>query len=75
MYTIFTKENCTYCIMAKKLLDERGEQWVAFDVYQDDNLSKLTEKLGRQPKTVPQIWSPDNTYIGGFEELKALLYT
>ena len=67
---IYTSTICPYCIMAKRLLDNKGAS------YQEINIDKqpvMREKMMRETKrrTVPQIYIGDQ-HIGGFDELYAL---
>ena len=67
---VYSSSYCPYCLNAEKLLSEKG-----FDVTQKilvdeepTELKKMIKLTGK--RTVPQIFI-DNTYIGGFEELRA----
>lgn len=68
---VYTKETCPYCVMAKKLLAEKGVQNIEeiridLDPAQRD---KMIERSGRM--TVPQIFIGE-THVGGFDDLKKL---
>ncbi len=68
---VYTKETCPYCVMAKKLLAEKGVQNIEeiridLDPSQRD---KMIERSGRM--TVPQIFIGE-THVGGFDDLKKL---
>ena len=68
---IYTKENCPYCVMAKKLLEHKGitnirEIKIDVDAASRDKMIDIT---GR--RTVPQIFIGD-THVGGFDDLSAL---
>ena len=67
---MYSSSYCPFCTNAERLLEEKG-----FDVTQkilideDPNeLQKMMKLTGK--RTVPQIFI-DNTYIGGFDELRA----
>ena len=67
---MYSSSYCPFCTNAERLLEEKG-----FDVTQkilideDPNeLKKMMKLTGK--RTVPQIFI-DNTYIGGFDELRA----
>ncbi|MBY0380114.1 MAG: glutaredoxin 3 [Burkholderiales bacterium] len=69
--TIYSKQTCPYCDMAKKLLKEKGvvifnEIRIDLDLAQKD---KMIERTNR--RTVPQIFIGDN-HVGGFDELAKL---
>ncbi len=67
---MYSSSYCPFCTNAERLLEEKG-----FDITQkilideDPNeLEKMMKLTGK--RTVPQIFI-DNTYIGGFDELRA----
>ncbi len=68
---IYSKSWCPYCRMAKRLLEEKGQEFVEFDVERD--AGKLDEMLDRSQGrwTVPEIFI-DGDLIGGFDDLRAL---
>ncbi len=68
---IYSKSWCPYCRMAKRLLEEKGQEFVEFDVELD--AGKLDEMLERSQGrwTVPEIFI-DGDLIGGFDDLRAL---
>lgn len=70
-YVMLTQKGCKYCILAEDLLKEHGHTVDKYDV-QDPSMSLLVKMLIRS-KTVPQIFAPDGSYIGGYTELKELL--
>lgn len=68
---IYTKDNCTYCIQAKKLIESKG--WSYTENYIDDStrdllIEELTTRIGATPRTVPQIFI-DDQLVGGYTEL------
>ena len=68
--TVYTKETCPYCQMAKRLLASKGQTWTAIDVERDpERRQEMIERSGR--RTVPQIFIGDE-HVGGFDELSAL---
>jgi glutaredoxin 3 len=68
--TVYTKENCPYCVRAKRLLEKKGVAFEEIGVEGDDALrSWLVEKSGQM--TVPQIFVGDRA-LGGFSDLDAL---
>lgn len=67
---IYTTRTCPYCIMAKRLLFQKGVSYREIPVDADPGLrQKLIELTDR--RTVPQIFIGDY-HVGGFEELYAL---
>jgi glutaredoxin 3 len=71
--TIYTKDNCTFCVQAKTLMKIRGIEWEELNMQKIPSmrteLMEKCEKINVLPRTVPQIWL-DDTYVGGFQELK-----
>jgi glutaredoxin 3 len=66
--TVWSKDQCPFCVQAKALLESKG-----IDI-EERNVSKTWTKeqlLEAVPtaRTLPQIFLDDN-YIGGFQELK-----
>ncbi len=70
---IYTKDNCTFCVQAKTLMKIRGIEWEELNMQKvpamRDELMEKCEKINVLPRTVPQIWI-DDSYVGGFQELK-----
>lgn len=68
---VYSKSWCPFCRMAKRLLEEKGREFVEFDVELDP--AKYDEMLERSQGrwTVPEIFI-DGELIGGFDELRAL---
>jgi glutaredoxin 3 len=68
--TLYTTGWCGYCVLAKKLLDERGLEYEEINL--DDEPAfrqKLFDLTGRW--TVPQVLIDDHP-IGGYVELYRL---
>lgn len=71
-YTIYTKYDCSYCLKAKKLLDD--DKFTYTTIYCDDILSNnRIEFLNfmsqyTEQKTFPFIFY-NGTFIGGYTEL------
>lgn len=68
---VYSKETCPYCVMAKKLLSEKGvteiqEIRIDLDPVARDNMIEITGRM-----TVPQIFIGD-THVGGFDDLAKL---
>lgn len=69
--TIYTKFGCGYCYRAKRLLDDKGVDYVEHDITFGGE--KRTEMMARAPmaQTVPQIFIGDR-HVGGSDDLAAL---
>ena len=68
---VWSKPGCPYCVMAKKILEQKGydvdERVIGFGW----NAEQLFEAVPNA-KTVPQIFL-DNEYIGGYDNLQTHL--
>lgn len=68
--TVYTKQNCPYCVRAKRLLEKKGVAFEEISVEGRDELRTwLAEKTGQL--TVPQIFAGERS-LGGFSDLDAL---
>lgn len=67
---IYTTKICPYCVMAKRLLNQKG---VSYEEINVDNDPQLREEMMRKTnrRTVPQIYIGE-LHVGGFNELYAL---
>lgn len=67
---VYTKDNCPFCVRAKRLLEKKGVEFDEVDVEHNDALRAwLVERSGQ--RTVPQIFVGDRS-LGGFTDLDAL---
>jgi glutaredoxin 3 len=68
--TVYSKQNCAFCVRAKRLLEKKGVAYEEIDVEAKDDLRIwLAETTGQ--KTVPQIFAGERS-LGGFSDLEAL---
>jgi len=68
---IYTSMLCGYCHAAKRLLKDRGAEFIEYDVGSDyEKRAKMAERSGGRT-TVPQIFI-DGTHVGGCDELYAM---
>lgn len=70
MYFILTKPDCTHCDRAKKLLKDKGEEYLSWEYNVHPVIPKLMKKSGLH--TVPQIWH-DHIFVGGADDLAKYL--
>jgi glutaredoxin 3 len=68
--TVYTKANCSYCVLAKDLLKARHIAFEEIRIDLDDSKRDEMMKLSNR-RTVPQIFINDQS-IGGFDDLAAL---
>jgi len=67
---LYSKEDCPYCDMAKRLLVAKGQRWTEIDVEAEPARRDEMIERSRQ-RTVPQIWIGER-HVGGFDDLSAL---
>jgi glutaredoxin 3 len=68
--TVYTKQNCPFCVRAKHLLAKKGVPYEEISVEGKDDLRVwLAETTGQ--KTVPQIFAGDRP-LGGYSDVAAL---
>lgn len=71
MWIVITRNQCNFCDVAKELLKDKG--YIEYNI-QSDSSKWLLHLLKRSSiTTVPQIFEPDGTYVGGCTELKEKL--
>ena len=68
---LYTTPYCGYCRAAKRLLGQKGHDFIEIDVSADPCLraEMIARSAGR--RTVPQIFI-DGTHVGGYTELAQL---
>jgi glutaredoxin 3 len=68
---IYTKTTCPYCVMAKRLLESKGQTWTEINLdHEPDRLDEMLERSGGR-RTVPEIFI-DGELVGGYDDLAAL---
>lgn len=73
MYVIITRDQCTFCDTAKALLRSNNQQYVEYNVQSPSSKWVLTLMKKCDMRTVPQIFKPDGTHVGGCKELEEFL--
>lgn len=68
-FSMYTKDNCAYCVAAKNLLKSKGLVWMEHDVGKNQDNLDFLKRLVPGVRTVPQIFV-DDKHIGGFEQLQ-----
>ena len=67
---MYLKQSCPFCVMAKRLLAGKGQEWIEIDIQANpERRAEMVERSGRF--TVPQIFIGDQ-HIGGFDDLSVL---
>jgi len=70
MYTIYTQSPCSFCLMAKDLLQKNRIEFMEISLDYDESARKLLKEMGYN--TVPQIFDEEQ-HIGGYNDLKLKL--
>ena len=73
MYTVITRNQCSFCDTAKALLKGAGQGYTEYNVQSASSKWVLTLMKQAGLKTVPQVFSSDGSHIGGYTELKQLI--
>jgi glutaredoxin 3 len=68
---IYTSPFCGYCYRAKKLLSEKGMEFIEFDVTADSSKRDEMVERARGSTPGPPIFI-DGHHVGGCDELHAL---
>jgi len=68
---IYTGPLCNYCSAAKHLLKKKKINYTEFDIGVDSLKRQEMQEKTNGARTIPQIFIGD-TYVGGYNELKAL---
>ena len=68
--TVYTKQNCPYCVRAKHLLAKKGVPFEEISVEGKDDLRVWLMEANGQ-RTVPQIFAGERS-LGGYTDLAAL---
>ena len=73
---IYGKPNCQYCEKAKMLCQIKSVDFQYLAAGRDYNIEELSTQVGHEVRTVPQIFiekDEERKYIGGYEDLRAVL--
>ncbi|QLF81482.1 thioredoxin [Escherichia phage vB_EcoM_FB] len=71
---------CVFCDNAKRLLDVKKQPYEFINVmpekgvFDDEKIAQLLAALGHESQiglTMPQVFAPDGSHIGGFDQLRA----
>lgn len=71
MYTVYSKENCQYCEMAKKLLEANLQSYTEIRIGRDISVDEFKSKYPYE-RTAPLVLK-DGQRIGGFRDLEEFL--
>ena len=68
---IYTGPFCNFCSAAKHLLNKKKVNYTEFNIATDQSKMQEMQERTKGARTIPQIFIGD-TYVGGYNELKAL---
>jgi glutaredoxin 3 len=71
MLTVYSKNNCPFCVQAKNLLKNKNIEFQEIKI--DENVDAKEFILGQGHRTVPQIYKNGKLFVeGGFQGLSNL---
>lgn len=73
MYVVITRDQCNFCDQAKALLKVNNKPFVEYNIQSDSSRWVLYLLKRSSITTVPQVFSPRGSYIGGYQDLKEYL--
>ena len=73
MWVVISRNQCNFCDTAKALLRGQGLPYTEYNVQSPSSKWVLTLIKQAGHTTVPQIFKPDGTHIGGYTELEEYL--
>lgn len=72
-FVVLGMDNCDWCTKVTKLIKEMGYEVEYKNLSEAPNLWLYSFMKQAKLKTVPQVFSPKGSYLGGYEETKAYL--
>ena len=73
MWTLISRDQCNFCDTAKALLKEASIPYVEYNIQSKSSKWVLSLLKKSTINTVPQLFKPDGTHLGGLLELKEYL--
>jgi glutaredoxin len=67
MLTVYSKNNCPYCVRAKQLLESKGVEYTEVNIEKDPESRQMLVDKGL--RSVPQIFHGYELIPGGFDGL------
>jgi len=67
MLTIYSKNNCPFCVQAKQLLESKGVEYTEVNIEHDPEARQMLVDKGL--RSVPQIFHGYEIIPGGFQGL------
>ena len=66
--TVYTKQNCVYCVKAKSLLKGLGLTWTEKKLEEFSSVDEMIKDIGKKVRAMPQI-KIDGELVGGYNQL------
>lgn len=73
MWVVISRDQCNFCDTAKALLGGKDLPYTEYNVQSPSSKWVLTLIKQAGHTTVPQIFKPDGSHLGGYTELKEFL--
>lgn len=70
-WKVYSRDGCIFCDAAMEYLEKKGIQYEEIKVPGNEEATRLF-KMNRF-KTVPQIFTDKDVYVGGYQDLKKRL--
>lgn len=67
MLTVYSKNNCPFCVQAKRLLESKNVPFTEINI--EDNPDSRQMLLDKGLRSVPQIFVDEELVPGGFQGL------
>lgn len=62
MYTVYSSDNCPFCVKLKNFMDMKGVTYKVVDVKEDELALAYLRSSGY--RTIPQVFSSDGEHVG-----------
>ena len=66
--TVYTKQNCVYCVKAKSLLKGLGLTFTEKKLEEFESVDSMIKDIGKIVRAMPQI-KVDGELVGGYNQL------
>ena len=66
--TVYSKQNCVYCVKAKSLLKGLGLTFTEKKLEEFSSVDEMIKEIGKKVRAMPQI-KIDGELVGGYNQL------
>lgn len=70
MITVYSKLTCPHCVIAMKILEDKGVSYQEVKIDQDDGARRFLMKQGH--RSVPQIYRDEELLVENYRELNTM---